>query len=56
MRPPRFNVEALAEAMAGVPMLRYDRVQSGWEEQVMGRAYNVIDADGHVLEPTTLWD
>ena len=22
----------------------------------MSRAYNAIDADGHVLEPTTLWD
>jgi hypothetical protein len=24
--------------------------------QVMGRAYNVIDADGHILEPLDLWD
>src|SRR4051812_13701417 len=23
---------------------------------VMGRAYNVIDADGHILEPLDLWD
>ena len=22
----------------------------------MGRAYNVIDADGHILEPLDLWD
>jgi len=22
----------------------------------MGRAYNVIDADGHILEPVDLWD
>jgi hypothetical protein len=22
----------------------------------MGRAYNVIDADGHVLEPVDIWD
>jgi len=22
----------------------------------MGRAYNVIDADGHILEPLTLWN
>ena len=22
----------------------------------MSRVYNVIDADGHVLEPTTLWN
>ena len=22
----------------------------------MGRTYNVIDADGHVLEPVDLWD
>ena len=21
----------------------------------MGRAYNVIDSDGHILEPLTLW-
>src|SRR5246127_5966145 len=24
-------------------------------ELVMGRAYNVIDADGHILEPFELW-
>src|SRR5262249_52309143 len=24
--------------------------------QAMGRAYNVIDADGHILEPVDLWD
>src|ERR1700756_4630882 len=23
---------------------------------VMARAYNVIDSDGHILEPLTLWD
>src|SRR5207237_1118199 len=23
---------------------------------LMGRAYNVVDADGHVLEPLDLWD
>ena len=22
----------------------------------MARAYNVIDSDGHILEPLTLWD
>ena len=22
----------------------------------MGRVYNVIDADGHILEPLDLWD
>ena len=22
----------------------------------MGRAYNVIDGDGHILEPLDLWD
>jgi len=22
----------------------------------MSRAYNVIDADGHILEPLDLWD
>jgi hypothetical protein len=22
----------------------------------MGREYNVIDADGHILEPVDLWD
>lgn len=22
----------------------------------MTRAYNVVDADGHILEPLTLWD
>ena len=22
----------------------------------MGRAYNVIDSDGHVLEPLNLWE
>src|SRR5260370_13898120 len=23
---------------------------------VMGRVYNVVDSDGHILEPLTLWD
>ncbi|HEY2228536.1 MAG TPA: hypothetical protein VGI22_12535 [Xanthobacteraceae bacterium] len=23
---------------------------------MMARAYNVIDSDGHILEPLTLWD
>jgi hypothetical protein len=22
----------------------------------MGRVYNVVDSDGHILEPLTLWD
>ena len=22
----------------------------------MGRTYNIIDADGHVLEPMDMWD
>jgi uncharacterized protein len=26
------------------------------EEMAMTRAYNVVDADGHILEPLTLWD
>src|SRR5262249_27323147 len=26
------------------------------KEQTMGRTYNVIDADGHVLEPLDLWE
>jgi hypothetical protein len=26
------------------------------EEERMGRQYNVIDADGHILEPFTLWN
>jgi hypothetical protein len=25
------------------------------EERLMSRAYNVIDADGHILEPRDLW-
>src|SRR5439155_8845111 len=24
--------------------------------RVMGRAYNVIDSDGHILEPLNLWE
>src|SRR5258708_39249060 len=24
--------------------------------KVMGRVYNVVDSDGHILEPPTLWD
>src|SRR5258708_31804480 len=27
-----------------------------WEEMRMTRAYNVVDADGHILEPLDLWD
>src|SRR5437588_12887138 len=26
------------------------------QESSMGRAYNVVDADGHILEPLDLWD
>src|ERR1051326_5742841 len=26
------------------------------EAMAMTRAYNVVDADGHILEPLTLWD
>jgi hypothetical protein len=26
------------------------------KETVMGFAYNVIDADGHVVEPFSLWE
>lgn len=26
------------------------------EEMPMTRAYNVVDADGHILEPLDLWD
>src|SRR5262245_20807204 len=28
----------------------------GAKEAVMARTYNVIDADGHILEPVDLWD
>src|SRR5271167_2698071 len=26
------------------------------EAKIMARAYNVIDSDGHILEPLTLWN
>jgi hypothetical protein len=26
------------------------------EEMALTRAYNVVDADGHILEPLNLWD
>src|SRR3979411_278421 len=29
---------------------------SPWEGLPMSRAYNVVDADGHILEPLDLWD
>src|SRR5262249_40152954 len=34
----------------GTPLLVY------WRETLMTRAYNVVDADGHILEPLDLWD
>jgi hypothetical protein len=32
-----------------------DREVPQQEENVMARIYNVIDADGHILEPLSLW-
>src|SRR5579863_502319 len=54
---------AVAQAgLAPFPMLGYNRMTapgradaSGGDPE-MNRAYNVIDADGHILEPLTLWD
>jgi hypothetical protein len=38
--------------------LRYDAARDliASEEMSMTRAYNVVDADGHILEPLDLWD
>src|SRR5205809_7394626 len=35
-----------------MPQLRH----SAFGGTLMSRAYNVVDADGHILEPLDLWD
>jgi hypothetical protein len=55
MRAPLFNAEAIAvrcRALLGSLAASY-RLDGDEHDP---RAYNAIDADGHVLEPTTLWD
>jgi len=42
-----------SDGMAALPPPRYHHFRR-FEENAMSRVYNAIDADGHVLEPTTL--
>src|SRR5215470_13632929 len=60
-RSMRFSPWMLAGSLEPVPTLgnRYDpctKPASKPDGGNMGRKYDVIDADGHVLEPFTLWD
>src|SRR5262249_14120143 len=36
--------------------LIWGRIRFAPEERSMARTYNVVDADGHILEPLDLWD
>src|SRR4051812_41113859 len=47
--PRRSNARRVQRAFVCVP-------NQHEKELVMNRAYNVIDADGHILEPLDLWD
>src|SRR5262245_64023248 len=40
----------------GVHFGNMDRPTFTWEGLPMACAYNVVDADGHILEPLDLWD
>jgi uncharacterized protein len=49
--PERHSASAKAAAAIGC---RSFAIRSGGTE--MSRAYNIVDADGHILEPLDLWD
>src|SRR6202048_2154739 len=43
-------------ALLSAAALPCRRIRQHPEEMSMPRAYNVVDADGHILEPLDLWD
>src|ERR1700759_5698865 len=61
-RPPRpaawlvrcYELRLASHRICGCATLPQDQIAS--EEMSMTRAYNVVDADGHILEPLDLWD
>src|SRR5580700_3009330 len=43
-------------SLAGLGCARMPQLRNSTRRNAMSRAYNVVDADGHILEPLDLWD
>jgi hypothetical protein len=54
---PAFDILNVVQTRAvGAAALACRRIRLPTEGMPMTRAYNVVDADGHILEPLDLWD
>jgi hypothetical protein len=56
MRSSPTRTFAWRRLVALQPPRYYGRECNLREEMAMTRAYNVVDATGHILEPLNLWD
>src|SRR5204863_8113587 len=50
---PAFSI---LNGVQGAPWVTFTRNSRAPRRNAMTRAYNVVDADGHILEPLDLWD